>query len=341
MRTRTKDSDEIQQSLCSQPDSARTPRVAPELQFFRPMPVADPEGFKVHDASSYDEVASDFDRFTSRFTPPIARRLNTLAGLRPGVSVLDIGTGTGVVALDAASRVSPGGCVVGIDLSQGMLAVARQHAARYRDTLEFREMDAEQLAFGDSSFDSVVSLFALLHFPDPLRALREIHRVLRPGGSLALAVGSRPPFSAAGIMHRIGRIPFYVEHLRGRVLIAPAFLDELVMRHIPDGAAPEETELASSTRNRSTVVPQLLKQAGFTRVAVSWQGFEAALDGVEEFWDVQCTYSSIARKRLAAAGAAQRQVIEAEFTSRCESVLAGGGRLVYTYAALYAAARKA
>jgi SAM-dependent methyltransferase len=230
--------------------------------------------------------------------------------------------------------------VVGIDLSSGMLAVARRHAAPYGEALEFREMDAEKLAFPDAGFDSVVSLFALLHFPNPLTALREIHRVLRPGGSVALAVGSRPPLSFAGIAHRIGRIPFLVGHLCGRVLIAPRFLDELVLRHIPDSAAPEETELAGHSRNRSAAVPHLLAQAGFQVSTVTWQGFEAPLASIEEFWDVQCTYSSIARKRLAAASTAQRRAVEAEFTARCQNVLDRGGRLVYTYAALYAVGRK-
>ena len=305
------------------------------------MRVADPERFKIQDASSYDRVACDFDRFTRRFTPPIARRLVTLAGLEPGARVLDIGTGTGVVALEAVNRVSPGGRVVGIDLSSGMLAVARGHAAPYGDALEFREMDAENLAFADFSFDAVVSLFALLHFPNPLAALAEIHRVLQPGGSIALAVGSRPPVSVAGMAHRIGRIPFFVEHLRGRVLIAPRFLDDLVLRHIPDSAAPEETDLAEHSRNRSAAVPHLLAQAGFKVTAITWQGFEAELAGVEEFWDVQCTYSSIARKRLATASAAQLRAVESEFATRCQTVLARGGRLVYTYAALYAIGHKA
>src|SRR6516164_2902240 len=113
------------------------------------MPGADPERFKVQDASSYDTVANDFDRFTRRFTPPIARKLVTLANLQPGATVLDVGTGTGVVALEAASRVGPGGHVIGIDLSGGMLAVAREHAKRGGGTSEFRVMDAENLAFAD------------------------------------------------------------------------------------------------------------------------------------------------------------------------------------------------
>jgi hypothetical protein len=87
-------------------------------------------------------------------------------------------------------------------------------------------------------------------------------------------------------------------------------------------------------------VPQLLRQAGFTHVSRTWEGFEATLGTVEEFWDVQCTYSSFARKRLAAASVAQRHAVEAEFTVNCEKVLASGGRLVYTYAALYVAAQK-
>ncbi len=303
------------------------------------MPVADPERFKIQDAASYDGVAGHFDHFTRRFIPPIARRLIDLAGLQPGQRVLDVGTGTGVVALEAAPHVAPNGRITGIDLSHGMLAVARAHAKR-SEAIDFREMDAEHLAFGDSSFDAVVSLFALLHFPDPLQALREMHRVLRPGGSLAIAVGSRPPLSLAGLVHRVSRLPFLLQYLRKRVLIAPAFLDELVLRHIPERAAPEETELASHNRNRSMAVPQLVKRAGFRNVALGWQGFEASLANMEEFWDVQCTYSSIARKRIAAASGMQRRAIESEFASRCADALRRGGRLVYTYAAFYVSARR-
>jgi ubiquinone/menaquinone biosynthesis C-methylase UbiE len=282
--------------FCSQPAF-----LACDLLFSKPMVISDPERFKVNDASSYTSVASDFDRFTRRFTTPIARQITTLARLKPGATVLDIGTGTGIVALTAAPQVLPNGRVIGIDLSPGMIAVARRHAAAYPDTLEFREMDAEHLIFADSSVDSVVSLFALLHFPNPLQAVREMYRVLRKGGSLVLAVGSRPPLSPMGIAHRIGRMPFLADKFLGRVLVAPSFLDELVLRHIPGGFAPET---------------------------------------VEEFWDIQYTYSSIARKRLASANASQRKSVESAFASKCESVLAQGGRLVYTYAALYVVARR-
>jgi ubiquinone/menaquinone biosynthesis C-methylase UbiE len=312
----------------------------PRLQRSPAMVRPDHEHFKIQDASSYDGVATSFDRFTRKFTPPIAGKLATLANLQPGMAVLDVGTGTGVVALEAGARVAPRGRVIGVDLSEGMLAVARESASRSDGHIEFRRMDAENLAFSDSSFDSVVSLFALLHFPAPLRALMEMYRVLRPGGSLALAVGSRPPLSTSGLVHRLSRIPFLLEYLRGRVLIAPAFLDELVTRHIPESTAAEETELASHDRNRSFAVPRLVKQAGFSSVSVGWQGFEAVLTTIEEFWDVQCTYSSIARKRLAVATSAQRRAIEAEFASRCEGVINRAGRLVYTYAALFVSARR-
>jgi SAM-dependent methyltransferase len=106
------------------------------------------------------------------------------AALGPGQRVLDVACGTGVLACAAAERVGAAGSVVGLDANPEMLAVAR----RKRPDLEWRDGRAEVLPFPDASFDALVSQFGLMFFEDCRAALREMVRVLRPGGRLAVAV---------------------------------------------------------------------------------------------------------------------------------------------------------
>jgi SAM-dependent methyltransferase len=113
-----------------------------------------------------------------------AGRLLDTIEIRSGDRVLDVACGTGVLARAAATRVGPTGMVVGIDPSPGMLAVAR----RLAPALEWRQGAAESLPFADQSFDAVVSQFGLMFFADRRQALREMARVLAPGGQMAVAV---------------------------------------------------------------------------------------------------------------------------------------------------------
>jgi len=106
------------------------------------------------------------------------------AHLQPGQRVLDVACGTGVLALAAAERVGPEGRVTGLDPNDDMLAVARRRGGQ----VEWRKGRAEALPFADTSFDAVLSQFGLMFFEDRVSALREMMRVLRPGGRLALAV---------------------------------------------------------------------------------------------------------------------------------------------------------
>lgn len=100
-----------------------------------------------------------------------------------GDRVLDVGCGTGVLARAAAQRVGPAGHVVGLDLNDGMLSVARSLAP----IVTWREGAAERLPFGEASFDRVVSQFALMFFTDRAAALSEMSRVLAPGGRVVVA----------------------------------------------------------------------------------------------------------------------------------------------------------
>jgi SAM-dependent methyltransferase len=113
-----------------------------------------------------------------------ADRVANAAGVQPGQRVLDVACGTGVLARAVADRVGPTGTVVGIDLNDGMLAVAQRRAPE----IEWKQGRAEALPYTSESFDAVVSQFGLMFFDDRRTALGEMMRVLRSGGRLAVAV---------------------------------------------------------------------------------------------------------------------------------------------------------
>ena len=115
---------------------------------------------------------------------PFARSLVALGAPAAGERVLDLACGTGIVARHAAPLVAPGGRVVGADVNAGMLAVA----AVTVPGVEWVEADAAALPFADGSFDVAYCEQALMFFPDRAAALRELRRVLAPGGRVALSV---------------------------------------------------------------------------------------------------------------------------------------------------------
>ena len=120
--------------------------------------------------------------------PQLRQMIADLAQLRPGEAVLDVGCGTGTLALVAKERVGTTGRVDGIDPSRQMIAYARGLASKRKLSVDFQLGVAEQLAFPDRSFDVVLCTWTVHHLPtdDQRRGLAEMARVLKPGGRLLL-----------------------------------------------------------------------------------------------------------------------------------------------------------
>jgi ubiquinone/menaquinone biosynthesis C-methylase UbiE len=106
--------------------------------------------------------------------------------LHPGLNVLDVGCGTGDFLRLLAPMVSPG-TAVGVDLSETMIAEARERSAEKVENLSFRVGSVLELPFQAASFDRVLATQLLLHVPDPVKALAEIKRVLAPSGVISIA----------------------------------------------------------------------------------------------------------------------------------------------------------
>jgi SAM-dependent methyltransferase len=141
-------------------------------------------------AELFDKKSEDYDAWYQTPKGKLVDRIEKEAiyeYLRPepGMEILDIGCGTGNFSLELA-RI--GVKVTGIDVSEAMLAKAREKAAREGLAIEFLRADARQLPFADESFDAVVSVTALEFVPDLGEALQEAYRVLKTGGRLVVGL---------------------------------------------------------------------------------------------------------------------------------------------------------
>lgn len=153
--------------------------------------------YREYTRTTWDEAAEAYVGIMRTLEPFRSAVIDRLAP-RPGERILDMGTGPGEPAMTIARAVGPEGSVTGIDLSERMIAIARRVGeARQLANVDFRVMDCSALDLPEASYNAVVSCFGFQIFTDPEKAARDAHRVLRPGGRIALGVwatGDRVPF---------------------------------------------------------------------------------------------------------------------------------------------------
>jgi SAM-dependent methyltransferase len=206
----------------------------------------DPEKYKRTTYQQWQEAAPAWHRFgpTLRaWLGPATERMLAMAGVSEGSRVLDVAAGAGDQSFAIAERVGPRGHVLATDLSPAILAFAASDArARGIKNLATRVMDGEELDLEAGSFDAVVSRVGLIYFPDQPKALKQMHRVLVPGGRVAAMVW--------GAAESNGFFSKPVSIMRRRAALGPP---------LPGQPGP------FSLSSRDTV-QQLYEAAGFTDV---------------------------------------------------------------------------
>jgi ubiquinone/menaquinone biosynthesis C-methylase UbiE len=223
------------------------------------------------------------------------------SGARPGAKVLDLACGPGSVAFALAPKVQPGGSVTGCDLVPEMVRGAEDLArARGVKGVAFREADAEALPFPDASFDAVTCQHGVMFFPRAEQALREVRRVLKPGGRATLLAWG-PPEGNPFLMSVMG------PHLR-RMKQPPG--DD------PDAPMPFRFAAPGS-------LSKVMKAAGFTNVreearVVAWDfpGDPAAFwDAIHEITSAAFDWfrAELSPADLAAAGAEVQAAARAQY----------------------------
>lgn len=288
--------------------------------------------FKLDDARSYDSYAEDYHDCVEKLCEPFVKQMVNIACLKPGQRVLDVGTGTGIVANYSAKLLKNTGLVIGIDLSEGMLKIAALTAKKSGiANVQFHHMDAENLGLHTESFDSVISMYAIDHFPNAAQSLKEMHRVLKPGGRLVISMGCQIPPWGGGLLNSycIGIVRM-IKQLFQPNLYAPNFILHLQKKYFNHLPLPPHSHWGE--RNPGKNLCRLVKETGFDINSMFWNHNMISIQSIEEFWRSQSAIVTMVRKQLQHAGPELQNSFYKKFKNLANNAVSRGGKLYYCVA---------
>lgn len=282
------------------------------------MSAADPEAQRAESAERWNRAATGWGRMADRvrtFGMPVSAWMIEHAGLQPGQRVLELAAGPGDTGFMAAELIRPGGVLVSSDHSEEMVAVARERArAQGIENVEFAQLSLEWIDLETASVDTILCRWGIMLVPDPEAAVREMRRVLRPGGRVAVAVWDEAS-------------------LNPWATIPDRAMRELGLTEPPEPGAPGMFVLAPASR-----LQELLESAGFVEVEVQSVPLERPSEDLAAFLAYTRELSLAFSAVMSELGAAARSELESRIAELTAPFTRPDGSLVLPGRSLAAAA---
>ncbi|HUA72968.1 MAG TPA: methyltransferase domain-containing protein [Solirubrobacteraceae bacterium] len=282
------------------------------------MGMPDPDTVRAEILERWGRAAAGWGKRAERvreFGLPVSAWMLDHAGLQPGLRVLELAAGPGETGFLAAELIRPGGSLVCSDATDEMLEVARTRAEELGiENVEFKRIELEWIDLDTASVDVVLCKWGLMFAVDPEAALREVRRVLRPGGRVALAVWDEPPAN-----------PW--------ATITTRALVELGHTTQPDPDSPGMFALAPPGR-----LQDVLEDAGFVDVVVDSVEPPRSFDSVEAYIAETDDLSSLFGEAFDPLSDEQRAEVVARIAQLAQPYVAADGVLRFPARSLVAAA---
>jgi SAM-dependent methyltransferase len=278
----------------------------------------DPDALRSEMLERWEHAATGWGKHAERmreFGMPVSAWMIEHAGLQPGQRVLELAAGPGDTGFLAAELIQPGGMLLSTDATENMLGVARARAAQLGiSNVEFKRIELEWIDLETATVDAALCKWGLMFTIDPEAALREVRRVLRPGGRVALAAWDEPPVNVWAT-------------------IPTRALVELGHIEPPDPDAPGMFILSAPGR-----LQELLESAGFVEPVVDSVPTPRAFAGVEQYVAETREISSFFGQTFDPLATRQREEVVQKIAELARPYTAADGSVSFSGRSLVAAA---